>query len=452
MSTVFIKNSAEPIYMQLYLHFSSQIINGVLTSGTKLPSIRRCGIEFGVSKTTVESAYMQLCAEGYITAVPQSGYYVSEISDFARNNTLNSSASAAIHKNKQLKFDFTSSSVDEECFDFKLWQRYVKSALRTGTRLLSYGDPQGEPDLRAAIKEYVSKSRGVSCNEDQIVVGAGVQCLLQLLCAIDKERETVVFTGTPYIQGETVFSDYGYTVIDSQAELLNSIPDSQQISMVYTSPSNADEWGNVMSISNRVNLLRFAQERECLIIEDDYDSEFRYYSHPVPSLQNIDGGENVIYIGTFSKLLLPSLRVSFMVLPISLINKYNRIKYCYNQTASKTEQIALCRYLVDGHLMSQIRRTRRRYVSKTKILYNELKKYSSKFKTIYTVPSGLEIVCEFKTDNTVDEFGKILKSEGIDVNVLGIDNNNVIKILLSAASIKEKDIETAVRAIIKIVV
>ena len=135
--------------------------------------------------------------------------------------------------------------------------------------------------------------------------------------------------------------------------------------IIYTFPSNSTPWGDVMPIQTRLSLLSFAKAQDCLIIEDDYDSEFRYYSRPVPSLQGLDGGNKVVYMGTFSRLLLPSLRISFMVLPIELMDAYSKCGEDYNQTASKTEQIALCQFIRDGHLEKQIRKVRKLYMDKS---------------------------------------------------------------------------------------
>lgn len=365
MNSVFDGNSGQPVYIQLYSHFRGLILSGELSSGSRLPSIRKCAETYGVSKTTVEAAYVQLEAEGCIYSVPQSGFYVSEMQDFTVHGE-SGKYSENNDSGEKIDYDFTSSAADKESFDFNLWQRYVKSALRTGSRLLDYGDPQGEEDLRRALCSYVSRSRGIICSESRIVIGAGVQNLLQLLCILEKERHNILFTGMPYKKGEAVFSDYGREVRSGG----DYSSDDFTADIIYTSPSHTNYMGDVMSLSKRIDLLNFARKSGCLIIEDDYDSEFSYTGRPVPALRSLDGGERVVYIGTFSKLLLPSIRISFMVLTEELAEKYEKVRTLYNQTASKTEQIALCRYISDGHLYSRIKKTKKLYADKTRRFYS----------------------------------------------------------------------------------
>lgn len=369
---IFTEKSETPLYIQLYEYYKDRIIRGDLKSGTKLPSIRKCSAEFEVSKTTVETAYLQLAAEGYINSKPNSGFYASDLSGFKDNiipNKKNKIVSAEKPFKNSVKYDFASSSVDSESFDFALWQRYMKSVLRDDKRLLSYGEPQGEYDLRKAVCQYAEKNRETLCSPSQVVIGAGVQSLLYILCAaLNEKGKNAAFSGSRFEKGETVFRDMGYNVFayPGRAEPKEFLSD--KISLVYVSPSGFNEQGEVLPVSERLRLLEYAGKNNALIIEDDYDSEFRYYGRPVPSLQGLDAGRNVVYLGTFSKLLLPSLRISFMILPQSLVPKYEKIKSNYSQTASKAEQIALARFISDGNLNSQIRKVRKLYMNKSRKL------------------------------------------------------------------------------------
>ncbi len=395
MESVFKKEKGIPVYIQLYNYFRNMILSGALSSGSKLPSIRGCAAQFSVSKTTVEAAYVQLETEGYIYSVAQSGFFVAEISRLSTEKTV-----TAVPEKEQFQpkiiYDFTSSAADEESFDFNLWQRYIKSALRTGERLLSYGDPQGEEDLRKALCNYVSKARGIICNENQIVVGAGVQNLLSLLCSLEKERKKVLFLGQPYLKGEQIFKDYGKEFINTYSENFSF---DNEADIIYTCPSHINAAGDIMPVSKRIDLLKFARENKALIIEDDYDSEFSFTGYPAPSLQSLDGGNNVVYIGTFSRLLIPSIRISFMVLPQKLSEKYFAVKHLYNQTASKTEQIALCRYISDGHLQSKIKKTKKLYSEKTKHLFNCLKHLNDDNITVETGASGFVVIIKIKASD-----------------------------------------------------
>lgn len=356
-------------YLELYEHYKNLILTGMLPSGTKLPSVRRCACELSLSRTTVENAYAVLAAEGYVISKPQSGYFVSKL---LIENSGNERRLAVKNSGgeKKCKYDMVSTSADRESFDFSLWRRYIKSALRQDERLLSYGDSMGEPDLRSAIAKYVNSQRGVVGTAENIVVSAGTQGLLSILCVLLKDDKNIAFLGFDFPKGRTVFEDYGKKVFNLKSGFSTAELERCKASVVYVSPSHADSSGSVMQMSDRSKIVEYARKANILVIEDDYDSEFRYGSHPMLSLQGLDGGKNVIYIGTFSKLLLPSIRVSFMVLPQALSRKYKERAALYNQTASKAEQIALCQYITDGHLLSRIRRQRRIYISKSEKLCN----------------------------------------------------------------------------------
>lgn len=443
MNSVFEKNSGQPVYIQLYEHFRKMILTGAMPSDSKLPSIRKCAEAYSVSKTTVEAAYVQLEAEGCIYSVPQSGFYVAKMSDF----TLNSSDSVDIEtkfRSGKAEYDFTSSAVDEETFDFKLWQRYVKSALRTDARLLDYGDPQGEEDLRKALCSYVSHSRGIVCSENQIVIGAGVQNLLQLLCVLENSRKNIFFLGIPYEKGETIFHDYGKTVMHG-----DKIPDNTfKTEILYTSPSHINYTGDVISLSKRIDLLKYARDNDCIIVEDDYDSEFSYAGRPVPALRSLDGGERVIYIGTFSKLLLPSIRISFMVLTNELTEKYYEIRDRYNQTASKTEQIALCRYISDGHLYSRIKKTKKLYADKTKRFYNRICSAGNDDIKIKLSQSGF-VVSISGAEEKVIKIKSVMEQENMQVGIAKGDKKNELLLLFSVSAIPSDHIAVLAQKVVE---
>lgn len=439
MDSVFKNNSGQPAYIQLYLYFRNLILSGAIPSDGKLPSIRSCAQTYGVSKTTVESAYVQLEAEGCIYSVPQSGFYAAKLSDFTPHGSSSKKENTDGAKGDYL-FDFTSSAADEESFDFNLWQRYIKSALRTGSRLLDYGNPQGEEDLRKALCAYLSRSRGIICDESKIVIGAGVQNLLQLLCVLEKSQGSVLFTGMPYKKGETIFEDYARRV--ERAENCDFADIPKTVKMIYTSPSHINLLGDVMPLSQRIDLLNSARRNNCIIIEDDYDSELSYTGHPVPALRSLDAGERVVYIGTFSRLLIPSVRISFMVLTDELCARYEKIKNLYNQTASKTEQIALCRYISDGHLYSRIKKTKKLYAEKTKAFYNGIKDSGGSDVKIQMGASGFFVAVSMPTKKT-EEFKLLAKGEKLNIWYIESSEKGETMLLFSVSAIPHEKISLA---------
>ena len=413
----------EKLYMQIYDYYKNLIEDGKLTEGTKLPSIRRCAEERNVSKTTVESAFMCLCDDGYIMPKSQSGYYVSK-----RGVSPKTSIPKEIKKDNENKiiYDFSSSGVDSESFNMDIWRRYVKSALRQTEKLLFYGEPQGEIELRREIAKYVQETRNCVCNEENIVIGAGVQALLNILCPLLKSRKSVCFDDENYKQGMAIFKDYGYKILSKEKS-----------NILYVSPSYRDQTGDTMTVQERFSLVEFARENNKIIIEDDYGSEFRYFNRPTPSLQGLDGGENVVYLGTFSKLLLPSIRISFMILPDAFLYEYKQKSELYNQTVGKVDQIALCSYIRDGHLNSQIRKSRKLYMQKSKMLCDLLlQKFGEKVKILKS-DSPLYVRCIFDLKLSDEQIYKALYDNGISVIKSG--ENGEIALSVSSVSINSLD-------------
>lgn len=304
-------------YLQVYNYYKDLIVTGRLMPGTKMPSIRRGAIQLGLSRTTIETAYLCLAADGYIISRPQSGYYVTDrtINSFSSQNAHNTKNITA-HQNKIL-YNFTSNNVDAESFDFNLWRRYIKSTLRQDGRMLTYGEPQGEYELREVLCRYVVNKRNAVCRPENIVIGAGSQALLNILCPLIKEHHTVCFHDTRFAQGMVIFEDYGFDIEK----------DKENANVLYMTPSHMTSLGDVMSVEKRLTLLKECAVHNRLILEDDYDNEFRYFSKPIPCLQGLAGGENVVYLSTFSKLLLPSIRLSFMILPDSLLPLYEKKRH-----------------------------------------------------------------------------------------------------------------------------
>ncbi len=426
-------NSNIPLYMQVYTYYRGLITDGKLPPKTKLPSIRRCAESLSVSRTTAEAAYFQLCADGYIVSKPQSGYYVTDLYFHPAAKR----PSVQMAKPEPILYDFSSPSADRESFDFDLWRRYLKSALRQDARLLSYGEVQGEYDLRTAVAQYITEKRNVICTAENIVIGAGVQSLLHILCAIIGEKRTIAFRDPEFSQGMAIFRDHGFAIAE----------DSCNADILYISPSHVNRHGDVMPTEARIALLKSAAAHGTLLIEDDYDNEFAYFGRPAPALQGLDSGQHVVYLGTFSRLLLPSIRLSFMVLPDRLLPRYLSIAALYNQTASKAEQIALCQFIRDGHLAGQIRKVRRLYEQKT----NDLETAAHR---VFGAPAehigktGFTVRIRLQTPLSADAFTRAAASR--DIAVRATDTTDGCLLLLSAFGVRSSDFQHALRTLKKI--
>lgn len=413
----------EHLYMEIYHYYRGLILNHKLLPGSKMPSLRKCAQELKLSRTTIENAYLQLAADGYIISKAQSGYYVTNIAsrpDPARNpHTENPSA---------CRYDFSSSGADRESFRFDLWRRYIKSALRQDERLLSYGEPQGESDFRQALADYIRERRNVLCSPDDIVVGAGVQSLLHILCPLLKDKKTVSFPTPSFVQGSTVFRDYGFDVRYR----------NKDCGVIYVSPAHMTKWGEIMPISRRLELIRYAAEHDSLIIEDDFENEFVYLQKPTPSLHSLAGGQGVVYIGSFSRLLLPSIRISFMVLPESLRDAYLQKAACYNQTASKAEQIALCQFIRDGHLAAQTRKLKRLYSVKLKQLLTAVQEVFGKDSRIQIGAAGTSLALTLSVSLTGKELKEKAREQGLRIQILK-ESTDEVTVILSCSSMPVED-------------
>lgn len=418
------KETTDHLYLEVYRYYRDLIQNGKMLPGSKMPSLRKCAQELKLSRTTIENAYLQLAADGYILAKAQSGYYVTEISVHQRQK-----ANSRYSQSVNIRFDFSSAGVDRESFRFDLWSRYIKSALRQDQRMLTYGEVQGEQDLRQVLADYIRHRRNIQCSPDDIVVGASVQCLLQVLCPLLKSRyHSVSFPNPSFVQGSTIFQDFGF-------QLHYRDKNSQ---VIYVSPAHMTKWGEIMPVSRRLELLEYASQRESLIIEDDYENEFVYLQKPTPSLFGLSGGQNVVYIGSFSRLLLPSIRISFMVLPPSLLDAYRKKADFYNQTASKAEQIALCQFIRDGHLASQTRKLKRLYAQKGKQLCQILSTVFGKEYSIKMGPAGTSLALTLPCVVSTDVVRKETEKKGLRIPVLS-ETADTKTFLLSYSAMEVQD-------------
>ena len=421
------QNRTTHLYMEVYEYYKKLILDGKMAPGSKMPSLRKCSQELKLSRTTIETAYLQLAADGYIMAKAQSGYYVTEIAS-PQHISSQTDKPSEIH----YRYDFASSGVDRESFRFDLWSRYMKSALRQDERMLTYGEPQGEADFREALAAYIRERRNILCSPDDIVVGASFQSLLQILCPLIREVypnfEQVSFPTPSFVHGSTVFEDYGYEIHYR----------NKDCDVVYVSPAHMTKWGEIMPVKRRLELLKYADERHHLVIEDDFENEFVYFQKPTPSLFGLSGGQGVVYIGSFSRLLLPSIRISFMILPPELLAAYQKKAAFYNQTASKAEQIALCQFIRDGHLAAQTRRLKRLYASKLKQLRAAIRLVFGSVCQIQVGSAGTSLALTLPCSKNGEELKKQARAKGLRLQILK-ETESDVTVLMSCSSMAVQD-------------
>lgn len=366
------RNGSKPLYQQLYEAIRRAVEQGQLEPGERVPSIRRLSEDLHLSRTTVENAYQQLCVEGYLHNKPQSGYFIKEARRAAGERGQKPLAVPPAAQNEApILYRFDSGYIDAANADIKNWSRCLKDVLRQTGDLASYGDPQGERRLRRALAQYSHGARGVAAPEDAIVIGAGIQPLLYLLCSLMPQRKQIALEEPGFLQAQQVFADCGVQTPVLPADQDGVDPaalESCGAKVLFVSPSNRQKNGAAIPVSRRVQLLHWAERCGGLIIEDDYNGELRYRARPIPAMQGMQAHNSVVYLGSFSKLLLPSVRMAYMILPEQLLQTYRGRMKGYHQTASKIEQLALARYVEEGHLERHLRRLRKLYAAKSSLL------------------------------------------------------------------------------------
>lgn len=375
------KGQRTPLYEQIYDQIRRDITNGKLPVGMKLPSKRKLGDFLNISQTTIELAYAQLAAEGFISPKPRKGFYVQAIEELAYVQPTQPQNKPVIDKIKDISIDFSPGKIDTESFPFTQWRKYAKDVMdESSQRLLLLGHPHGDFELRQEIARYLYHSRGVDCTPEQVIVGSGTEQLMPLVIRILGENATYAIEDPGYPLTHHVFfhNDREAVPIPVDEEGMDiQLLQRSGATVAYVTPSHQFPTGTVLSAARRTALLNWASAQEDhFIIEDDYDSEFRYTGRPIPSLQGMDKGGNVIYLSTFSKSLMPSLRIAYMVLPPVLLDRYEKAFIHYAATVPRLDQHILAGFMAGGHFSRHLNRMRKIYRRKLQVLTEALLSYA----------------------------------------------------------------------------
>jgi GntR family transcriptional regulator/MocR family aminotransferase len=354
----------EPLYLQVYRQIKEMICQGDLGQDYKLPSTRMLARTLSVGRNTVETAYLQLCSEGYVESKTGSGFYVNKLENLSNNPksspAISTSKSQLIEKDHRYNFQY--GKLNNNDFPYKLWRKCINSILATPEAALmtAYNDKQGEIDLRFEIMKYLNQSRGVTCVPAQIVICAGTQQCLMLLSQLFREFSLeIAFEEPAYDGAREVFVNSGYNILPIQVK--NDGLDLRQLEtskakIAYLTPSHQFPSGALMPITKRHKLVNWAIQNNGIIIEDDYDSELRYNFRPVPAIQSLDKTGQVIYLGTFSKTLAPALRLSYLVLPLPWLAVFKHKFSNYNNSVPWLEQKALAQFMQNGQWERHLRK------------------------------------------------------------------------------------------------
>lgn len=372
-------HSKTPLYEQLYRAVRADIMSGTLAGGTRLPSKRQLAANLRVSQITVETAYGQLLAEGYIVSEPRRGYFVQK--QLAAPAQAQAPKAAAPHPYTapadDCKYDFRTNIVDTGCFPFATWARLSRSVLSEySDRLLRATDPCGAAELRWQIARYLYDFRGINISPDNILVGAGSEYLMHLVIQLLGRDRVYALENPGYRKLYQIFSDNGAAVrplpLDKSGLRADALAASDA-SVVYLTPSHHFPLGTVMPAARRMEILRWASAAPGrYIIEDDYDSEFRYASRPIPALGELDHAGRVVYVNTFAKSLSPSLRIGYLVLPDALMARYHERFSLYSSTVPSFDQHTLAAFMRTGGFERHISRSRKVYQARRDALMTAL--------------------------------------------------------------------------------
>lgn len=451
-----------PLYEQIYGYIKEEIRKGTIPSGEKLPSTRALCRHLEVSRSTVELAYEQLLSEGYIEAQPYRGYFVSQIEGLYQiTQTGVKEESDKRKEEKQYAYDFTPNGVDLKSFPYNAWRKLSRECLvEDRAELFRLGCPQGEYGLRSAISSYLHQARGVNCTPEQVIVGAGNDYLLMLLCSVLGGGHKVALENPTYRQAYRLFENVSYEVctveMDSKGMRADEL-DASGADIAFVMPSHHYPLGTVMPIRRRMELLKWAEDgKERYIIEDDYDSEFRYKGKPIPALQGYDRWDKVIYIGTFSKSIAPAIRMSYLVLPRPVLELYRQRCGFISSTVSRVDQLILQKFIEEGYYERHLNKTRALYRSRHDTLLAALKDWEPGIR-ISGENAGVHLLLHFKDGRGEEELIRLAEQAG--VRVYGLSGYYVGKgadrsmaedpdaeavILLGYANMNEEKIKEAV--------
>ena len=426
LTTALDASSGVPLYEQLYRSLAGEMRSGTLAAGTRMPGKRRLAAELSVSVNTVDAAYQMLAAEGYLESRERSGFYVQEYLALPSRPASEPEQPAPPKPELPVlpvRYDLSTRGVDPELFPFRTWARLQKELLYSSPQLLTHGDAQGDPALRQALAEYLSEYPGVQCGPHQIVVGAGLEYLLGLLAPLLPGPAAVETPGYP--RALQVLQNNGVHCcclpVDEDGLSVEALNRSDA-AVCYDTPSHQFPTGVTMPAGRRAELLHWAARRPGgrYIIEDDYDSEFRFDTRPLPSLQGMAGADGpVVCLSTCSRSLAPSIRIAYMVLPEHLLPAWRKKYRLYSGTVSRFEQQTLARFITEGYFTRHLARERVAYKARRDALAAALNTaFAPGELTLAGLHTGLNLLAKLKDPPPDAALRCAAEAEGVQLSLL----------------------------------
>lgn len=455
ITPIFDDYTSKPMYMQIRDYIVEEIKSGRLSKDTRLPSVRKFSKHLEVSRTSIENAYNQLLAEGYIISRPQKGYYVESLNFVYTPVEIVEEGTEQEVDQEPIRYDFTNGSTSTDTFDFRLWKKHINYVINYQEgQLFESTSIKGEHALREAISHHFYRSRGVVSHPKNIVIGSGVSPLLSMLMTLFTVRgiHHIAVEDPGFNKAYGVFRGGGFDVtpIEMTLEGMNIEELIRSGARAcYVSPSHHFPTGTIMPIKDRQQILKWARENEGYIIEDDYNFQLRYEGQPIPSMQSMDSSGRVIYLGSFSTVLAPAIRISFMVLPDTLTSLFEEHDSMFPQTASKLEQLALARLIEGGDFDKHIRKMRLHYAKIQKKTLQCMDAYFPESIQAINVKAGLQVILklpEFITESAFEEdlLKRQIRVEGLNHYRINKNRDSDPYLVFSYRGIGESLIETSI--------
>jgi GntR family transcriptional regulator/MocR family aminotransferase len=418
----FEENSRVSRYEQLYRHVKKLIMDDILTSRSKLPSRRKLADHLRISVTTVDQAYQQLIAEGYVISLPKRGFFVADILKLPVSQIKKCIRETIQHPEKKAyRFDFCTNVIDPDQFPYLRWAKLEKETILNEIKdRINDQDPLGYYPLRAEIAKYLSRYRGIDATPEQILIGTGSETMITVLRGLFGDIATVALENPGVSRMKKMYDAFGIATVpvalDANGLSLNNIRD-QKVTILHVTPSHQFPTGIVMPISRRMELLEWSgQLPGRFLVEDDYDSEFRFSGNPIPAMASLDREEKVIYMNSFTKSIAPSLRINFLVLPYSLLSQYLEVFRGHHCPVSLIAQVSLYQFMKQGWFESHLNRMKQRYREKRDVLIQRLKSSPLGDKVhIENEDSGLHFLVRLSTLFSEEDIVEMAMKKGIRV-------------------------------------
>jgi GntR family transcriptional regulator / MocR family aminotransferase len=438
------RESPEPLYQQLYRQIREELESGSFdSSASRVPSSRVLAATLGISRLTVNQAFSKLLEEGYLQARERSGIFVADhlpatfLKAAGSATTARSERSARVARRVGRMTDFRSGreldvgvagpptatfvaglpAVDE--FPIAVWERLRAQVLaKKGAHLLRYASSRGEIELRKAIAAYLCDFRGANCHPDQIVVVAGMQqAMLACALALINEGEVAWIEDPGFHQARNVLAFVGAKMvprpIDREGLVIGKCSRQNSPRLIFVAPSHQFPFGVTMSLKRRKALIEFAEACDGYILEDDYNSEFRFDGPPLPCLQGLDHAGRVIYAGTMSKILYPSLRLGFVIAPPQLVDTLVKVRAVMDQHSPAIDQATLARFITEGFFLSHVKRIRELYAQRRVFFIEQFRKWLGEYFDLEVTPAGLHFIAWLRRKEDFPLFMRAREETGV---------------------------------------